>query len=146
MPKGHIIENTDRNTKLWGRQRRATSSQQPHLLAAAPPRAAPRTTLEARQKEESQGTSVCPKSGALGSAESDRYHNAAPAGTVEGVGGHGSPVLVLNVQGGVGKLRHVEQKVEHRVKGGGAGSYGTKRREVRTPKHAGAGSSLQVSL
>lgn len=63
-----------------------------------------------------------PKAGALGSAECDRYHNATPTGTMEGVGGHWSAVLVLNVQGGVGKLRYVEQKVEHRVKGGSTGS------------------------
>lgn len=60
------------------------------------------------------------------------YHNATPAGTVEGVGGHWSPVLVLNVQGGVGELRNVEEKVEHGVKGGGAGSWGTRRRGVST--------------
>lgn len=58
---------------------------------------------------------------------------------MEGVGGHWSAVLVLNVQGGVGKLRYVEQKVEHRVKGGSTGSCGTKRREVRIPR-------FQVSL
>ena len=60
------------------------------------------------------------------------YHNATPAGTVEGVGGHWSPILVLNVQGGVGELRNVEEKVEHGVKGGGAGSWGTRRRGVST--------------
>lgn len=52
---------------------------------------------------------------------------------MEGVGSHWSPVLVLNVQRGVGKLRYIEQKVEHRVKGGRAGSCSTKRREVRIP-------------
>ena len=60
------------------------------------------------------------------------YHNATPAGTVVGVGGLWSPVLVLNVQGGVGELRNVEEKVEHGVKGGGAGSWGTRRRGVST--------------
>lgn len=63
----------------------------------------------------------------LGPAQGDDYHDATPAGTVEGIGGHRSPIPVLNVQGGVGELRHVEEKVEHRVQGGSAGPYGTNR-------------------
>lgn len=86
-----------------------------------------------------------PGAWALG-LQCDYYHNAAPAGAVKSVGGHWSPVLVLNVQRGVGKLRYVEQKVEHRVKGGSTGSCGTKRRGVRTSKHVGSRSSFQIGL
>lgn len=86
-----------------------------------------------------------PEAWALG-LQCDYYHNAAPAGAVKSIGRHWSPVLVLNVQRGVGKLRYIEQKVEHRVKRGSAGSCGTKRRGVRTSKHVGSRSSFQAGL
>lgn len=50
------------------------------------------------------------------------YHDATPAGAVEGIGGHRGSVLVLDVERGVGALRHVQQEVQHGVERGGAGS------------------------
>lgn len=43
------------------------------------------------------------------------YHDATPAGAVEGVGAHWGSVLVLDVQGRVGTLWHVQQEVQHGV-------------------------------
>lgn len=46
------------------------------------------------------------------------YHDATPAGAVEGVGAHWGSVLVLDVQGRVGTLWHIQQEVQHRVERG----------------------------
>lgn len=91
-------------------------------MPALPP-AGPRRTPEEQQKNHLREYLCTSETWALESAQCEHYHNATPAGTVEGVGGHWSPILVLNVQGGVGKLRYIEQKVEHRVKGGSTGSW-----------------------
>lgn len=50
------------------------------------------------------------------------YHDAAPAGAVEGVGAHWGSVLVLDVQRGVGTLWHVQQEVQDGVERGSAGA------------------------
>lgn len=43
------------------------------------------------------------------------YHDATPAGAVEGIGGYWGSILVLDVEWGVGTLRHIQQEVQHRV-------------------------------
>lgn len=63
---------------------------------------------DTRGTEEVSGNMSVPEARVLESAQCDHYHNATPAGTVEGVGGHWSAILVLNVQGGVCELRYIE--------------------------------------
>lgn len=130
MQKGHIIENMNRNKKVWDWQRRGQAPTTLTSLVVPLPQ-----TGHGGHKRNNRRNSL-----------KYHYHNATPAGTVESVGGHWSPILVLNVQGGVGKLRYVEQKVEDWVKGGSAGSCGTKRKKVRILKHAGSRAQFQVSL
>lgn len=60
------------------------------------------------------------------------YHDATPAGAVEGVGAHGGSVLVLDEQRGVGALWHVQQEVQHGVERGSAGACSGEKSQ-RTP-------------
>lgn len=132
--KGSCYRNTEGNEKRWGwgvGRGGARAHSTVTSLVPAPPRLGHTGHQRNNRRNHLREHLSVPEAWARGSARCDHYHNATPAGTVEGVGGHWSPILVLNVQGGVGKFRYIEEKVEHRVKGGGAGSCGTKRRGVR---------------